>query len=345
MADPLEDLLRRASLNDRQRAGLWDLYEASKNPDDLAARLKSMDIPQDVKAQLWDLKAQDGPPEPTWSDKLGLNAPVPSMPSLGRAEPLAAASAGFMRGVGSGAVDMAQGVASALMGTANSIASVEDQGAASAASAAKKPYQPAPSREMPVPANLSGKVGTMLPDIAMSVMPVGEGAAAVKGALPSATRAGANFEKVMGAAKNIPIDVKGVGDAALRINQLAERGGSMPMAVRKILNRMTDPGKAPMTYEEARDFATNIGRLSKDEMGRLTPVVKREVANLAAELNKANADAAKIAGKGAEYKSAMREYANAMRMRDAMDAVIRHSKKAALGAAGLGGAYYLFGKD
>jgi hypothetical protein len=36
----------------------------------------------------------------------------------------------------------------------------------------------------------------------------------------------------------------------------------MPMAVRKFLNRITDPEKAQMNYEEARDFASNISRLS-----------------------------------------------------------------------------------
>jgi hypothetical protein len=83
------------------------MYEESKNADDLAARLKSMDIAADLKAQMWDLKSQTSPAAPTktWSDKLGLNAPVPSMPAAGPLEPAAAASLGFLRGVGSGAVD------------------------------------------------------------------------------------------------------------------------------------------------------------------------------------------------------------------------------------------------
>ena len=59
--DALEALLRRSPLSDRQRAGLWDIYEASKNADDLAGRLKSMELPSDLKAQLWDLKAQAEP--------------------------------------------------------------------------------------------------------------------------------------------------------------------------------------------------------------------------------------------------------------------------------------------
>lgn len=281
----------------------------------------------------------------TWADRLGLNEPVPSMPSLGKFEPLAASSVGFLRGVGQGAVDMAQGATSSLMGAANNFAGVEDQGVATSAQMAGMTYQPEPMANMPVPDSAAGKIGTALPDIAMSAMPVGAGVNAAKNALPSAVRAGAKFQEVMGAAKNIPIDVKDVGDVALRINQLAERGGMMPMAVRKLLNRMTDPNKAPMVYEESRDFASNISRLSVDEMKRLTPVVRREIAQLSAALNKANAEAAKLAGKGAEYKSAMREYANAMKLRDALDTVIKKAKQAALPAAGLGGAAYWLGRD
>jgi hypothetical protein len=58
-ADPLADILRGAKLSDPQRAGLWDVYQASKNEDDLSERLKSLSgIPDDLKASLWDLKAK-----------------------------------------------------------------------------------------------------------------------------------------------------------------------------------------------------------------------------------------------------------------------------------------------
>jgi methyl-accepting chemotaxis protein len=90
----------------------------------------------------------------------------------------------------------------------------------------------------------------------------------------------------------------------------------MPMVVRKFLGRITDPAKTDLTYEEARDFASNISRLSADEYGRLTPVVAREVASLRATLNRSIADAAAKVGKLAEYRSAMREYAQAMHLQE-----------------------------
>src|SRR5207253_11041554 len=101
------------------------------------------------------------------------------------------------------------------------------------------------------------------------------------------------------------------GEVALRIQQLADRGASMPQAVSKFLRRITDPEKAEMTYEEARDFASNISRLSANEFQRLSPVVAKEVAGLRVTLNRAVADAAGKAGKGQEYAQAMTEYARA----------------------------------
>lgn len=281
----------------------------------------------------------------TWSDRLGLNEPIASMPSLGALEPVAAASAGFMRGVGSGAVDLAQGAASSIINKLN-----------------QNPHLPRvdpkrkggmPAIELPQsvdrPSNVSGAVGSALPDLAMMVAPAGDAASAVKGVagavLPSAERAGAKFQQVLGAAKDITVDVGPAGDRALRIYDLAQKGAYLPKPVANFLQWVTSPTKAPLAYKDSRDFASAISRLSASERASMTPVVKREVAQMAADLNLANANAAKAAGKGAEYKSAMREYANAMQMRDAIDAAMKHSKKAALGAAGLGGAYYLFGKD
>lgn len=167
---------------------------------------------------------------------------------------------------------------------------------------------------------------------------------AVTNAIPTTTKAGAKFQEVMGAAKNIPIDVNAPGQVALRINELAEHGGSMPMVVRKFLNYVTDPQKPPMTYEVARDFASNVSRLSADEMGRLTPVVGREVANLRVALNKAVGDAASAAGKGQEYAQAMTEYARAMKLRGFFDSVLEGAKKGAPYATAAGMGQYFYSK-
>lgn len=59
-ADPLEAILRRSPLTNAQRADVWDAYESSDNEDELATRLEALKIPKQVKASLWDLKAESG---------------------------------------------------------------------------------------------------------------------------------------------------------------------------------------------------------------------------------------------------------------------------------------------
>jgi hypothetical protein len=267
-----------------------------------------------------EVNAKATPKAPTWSDQLGLNTPTESV------------AGGFLRGAGAGAVDMVQGAVSNVAGQLNAKLDAENVG------------REAPTATLPrveKPETFSGTVGSALPvvgEMALGGAPVVR--AGLK-AIPSAARAGEKFQDVMGAAKNIPIDVKDVGDVALRISQLAERGGSMPLAVRKILNRMTDPEKAPMAYEEARDFASNISRLSADEFGRLTPAIAREVAALRVALNQANAMAAKQAGKWDEYRSAMTEYARAMKLQKLVDTTIDAAKRGIPLATAGGAAYWM----
>lgn len=263
----------------------------------------------------------------TWSDKLGLNEPTSSMLT------------GFLRGAGAGAVDLAQGAVSNVTGQMNTKLDAEN---VTRREAALPETATAPRVEQP--AGFSGTVGAALPVVGEMALGGAPAAKAASAAIPRAARAGEKFQEVMSAAKNVPIDNAEVGDSALRILQLAERGGSMPMAVRKIINYQTDPAKPKLTYEVARDFASNISRLSKDEYGRMTPVVAREVARLSATLNQANAKAAQLAGKGAEYKAAMREYARAKRIEDAIASTLSGAKKALPIAGAAGAGAWLTGK-
>lgn len=185
--------------------------------------------------------------------------------------------------------------------------------------------------------NTPQRVGGALETVAELAVPVKAGVQAI----PTTAKAGAKFQEVMGAAKGMSVDVAKPGNVALRIRELADRGASMPKAVSNFITRATDPKKGPLVYEEARDFASNISRLSVNEMKRLSPTVAREVAQLRVTLNEAIAETAKKAGKLAEYRAAMKEYAQAMRLRDAIGAVIQGAKKAAPYAGVSGAGYWL----
>lgn len=189
--------------------------------------------------------------------------------------------------------------------------------------------------------NNTQRVGGAAETVAEMLIPVTKGAAAANAAIPRAARASAKFQEVMGAARNIPIDVNAPGAVALRIAELADRGGSMPMAVRKFLAHVTDPAKPEMTYEIARDFASNISRLSADEFGRLTPAVAREVAGLRVALNKSVGEAAARAGKGREYIEAMNEYLRAKKLEEAVHSAWLKAKSGIPYVGGGGAGYWL----
>lgn len=174
-------------------------------------------------------------------------------------------------------------------------------------------------------ANTPQMVGKGLEVAAEMALPTGVAANAV----PRAARAAGKFQEVMAAAKHVPVNADAAGEVGLRIMQLAERGGgSLPRPVSQFLQRITHPDKAPMVYEEARDFASGISRLSANEFQRLTPAVAREVAGLRVALNKGVAEAAAKAGKGREYAQAMSEYGKAMKLRGIIDDVVTGAKKA-----------------
>jgi len=86
----------------------------------------------------------------------------------------------------------------------------------------------------------------------------------------------------------------------------------MPKVVKDFLTRVTDPNRGAMTFSEARDFYSNASRLSADEAGRLTPIMKQAVGQFRADLNQALTDAAGQVGKGRDYQQAMQEYHTAM---------------------------------
>lgn len=155
-------------------------------------------------------------------------------------------------------------------------------------------------------------------------------------ALPSKARASAGFAEVERAAANVPVDVSGPGTTALRMRELAGRGGQLPKVVKDFINRVTDPNKGPLTYQEARDFYSNAsGRLSDAEAAKLKPNMKFWLGQFTRDLDGSIRDSAESVGKGQQYGQAMSEYRNAARLRSAAK---EGAKWAGRGALGVGGA-------
>jgi hypothetical protein len=188
------------------------------------------------------------------------------------------------------------------------------------------------------PTNEAEKFGHMA-ETAVELAPIGVGVAKLAKATPgvvarglgiSGARAAENLSAAANAAKSVAIDVNAPGSAALRVVELGERGASVPRVVQTFTRRITDPSKGPLTFEEARDYYSNISRLSADEYNRLNPVVKRAVASMRETLNKSLTDAAGTVGKGEQYAEGMSEYARFSKAKAAAPKI----GKAAAGAVG-----------
>lgn len=154
----------------------------------------------------------------------------------------------------------------------------------------------------------------------------------------SKIRAGANIQAAEQAAGDVPLNVEKVGAEGLRAVELQQAGGRMPRVVSQLMQRITSPGAAELTFKEARDFYSNLSRLSANEFGSVNPTMQRQLGAMRAALHDSLVGAADTVGKGEQYAKGMSEYAKASRAAARWNDAKPGLKKAlwaALGTAGL----------
>lgn len=127
----------------------------------------------------------------------------------------------------------------------------------------------------------------------------------------SKARAGANIQAAEQAAGGVPINPEGVGTAGLRAMELKEAGGRLPQVVSKLMQRITSPDAPDLTFAEARDFYSNLSRLSTNEFGSLNPTMQRQIGLMKEALHESLVQAAGTVGKGEQYAKGISEYAKA----------------------------------
>jgi hypothetical protein len=140
----------------------------------------------------------------------------------------------------------------------------------------------------------------------------GLGGAKLSKLVPSATNAGKLFQQASAKAGNLPVDISGAGNAALRAQELAENGAKMPTLLNKFLKKATAPGTDEMNFDTARDFYSNAGQQSIMQRLTTSPVMKRQIAQFRGDLGGAIQYTADQAGVGTEYRQALQEYRQAM---------------------------------
>lgn len=157
--------------------------------------------------------------------------------------------------------------------------------------------------------------------------------------IPTKARAGELFNRVNQAAQHEPVTLTHAAPSLQRLAELGTRGGVMPRAAEQLLNR--SQWMEPIRFPEARDFYSNISRLSGDEASKMTPPVAAEIGKLRHAFNQDLEGAATRAGRGSEYSQAMQTYRQAARNAEIAKKVAKWGGAAAAGGVGLEGAHRL----
>jgi hypothetical protein len=100
-----------------------------------------------------------------------------------------------------------------------------------------------------------------------------------------------------------------MSEAASQAQELSDAGANgMPRVISKFVAGVTDPEKAPIAWDEARRFYSNVSRPSANEYQGMNPQMAAQVGKFAGAFNDALRATATAAGKGDEYSQAMQLY-------------------------------------
>lgn len=126
-------------------------------------------------------------------------------------------------------------------------------------------------------------------------------------------RAGKLFNEVAAASKGTPVPVTdAMSQAAGRAQELANTGAKgMPRVISKFIARVTDPEKLPVDWQEARDFYSNVSRLSSNEYQNMNPQMAAQIGKFARAFDDSLLSTAEQTGKGEQYSQAMQLYRTA----------------------------------
>jgi len=131
-------------------------------------------------------------------------------------------------------------------------------------------------------------------------------------------RAAGILKSVADDANQVPVQLDNAGDAATRLMNWQGKT-NLGSTVNKFLNRITDPQKGPLTYENARDFYQLFGKMSADETTKLAPVIQHDLTQMVVGLKQDIGNAAETVGRAQDYYKGLQDYTTASKYQDFLD--------------------------
>ena len=178
--------------------------------------------------------------------------------------------------------------------------------------------------------NMLGSIG-----LASGFMGAGAGLASI----PTKAKAGAMLEEVAQGASKLPVNLGRTGPELARLKELSDAAGTTPRGMGKFFKRVATIQSNPMTYKEARDFYSNVSRLTAEDQVRLTGPIKGQMAKLAQAFKADIGDTAAQAGKQAQYYQGLKMYAQAARLHEQAAKLLKYFGAGAATAIGADAAY------
>lgn len=355
--DPAQAILSPVQADNSVKADAWQAFKDSANEREYSVRLKGLNLPDNVKADLWEAKRKAGPqvspeqqqiaalPKPALQAKQQVMSNIkPLIPGTATVDPTGGftevqnspAYNEYMRqsGIMAGATAGTMG-AGALVPAVKGLTGLALRAGASGAGAGAGSLA---GGATPPEAGINAVSGVV-------AQPIAEGIGAVASKIPGLVKwlgasksTGAQMlQQASAKAGSAPVALSPETDKIIeQITNQGKLGGTVPKVISDLLERIgpstkqaADAAPGPLTYDEARIIQSNASTMSAQEQMALKGQLKQLIPAFAKSFSKDVQEAANQAGVGAEHASGMQEYANAASRGRVLQKAIKYGTTAA----------------